>query len=192
MRLRIDGGHNMLHIVNIPLRDTKYTKFGEGFFDSEALEGSDTLEDIIREYFESYSIHENGRKEFSEWKEKNEDEAWYDLREGENGGIYIVAGDSEGIKFMSRVDFLLLDYEGHEINVYNWDKESYSFGFWIDPEGGILQSSDDERGYFFYDDLENDEADYPRKDYTLKSAIDDLISNSDKYQNACEEEDDEE
>lgn len=182
----------MLHIVNIPLRDTKYTKFGEGFFDSEALEGSDTLEDIIREYFESYSIHENGRKEFSEWKEKNEDEAWYDLREGENGGIYIVAGDSEGIKFMLRVDFLLLDYEGHEINVYNWDKESYSFGFWIDPEGGILQSSDDERGYFFYDDLENDEADYPRKDYTLKSAIDDLISNSDKYQNACEEEDDEE
>lgn len=182
----------MLSIVNIPLCDTKYTKFGEGFFDSEALESSDTLEDIIRERFESFSIHEKGRKEFSEWEKANENEAWYDLREGEDGGIYIAAGDSEGIKFMSKVDFLLLDYKGYEINVYNWDKESYSFGFWIDPEGGILRSSDDERGYFFYDDLENDEADYLRKDYTLKSAIDDLISNSDKYHNTCEEEDEEE
>ena len=116
MRITIDGGHNILHVVNIPLCDTKYTKFGEGFFDSEALEGSDTLEDIIRERFESFSIHENGRTEFSEWKKKNEDEAWYDLREGEDGGIYIVAGDSEGIKFVSMVDFLQLDYEGHEYN----------------------------------------------------------------------------
>lgn len=188
MRITIEGGHNILSVANIPLCDTKYTKFGEGFFDSEALEGSDTLEDIIREYFESFSIHENGREEFSEWKKKNEDEAWYDLREGEDGGIYIVAGDSEGIKFVSKVDFLQLDYEGHEINVYNWDKDSYSFGFWIDPKGGILRASDDERRCFFYDDLENDEADYLRKDFSFKSAIDDLVANSDKYQNSCEEE----
>lgn len=84
---------------------------------------------------------------------KNEDKAWYDLREGENGGLYIVAGDSEGIKFISVVDFLALDYKGYEINVYSWGNDSYSFGFWIDPEGGILRASDDERSYFFYDDL---------------------------------------
>lgn len=188
MRITIDGGHNKLSVVNIPLCNDKYTKFGEGFFDSENLESSDTLEDIVRERFESFSVHENGWKEFSEWKKRNEDEAWYDLREGENEGLYIVAGDSDGIKFVSKVDFLSLDYEGHEINVYSWGKDSYSFGFWIDPEGGILRASDDERSYFFYDDLENDEADYPRKDFSFKAAINDLIANSDKYQNSCEEE----
>ena len=29
--------------------------------------------------------------------------------------------------------------------------------------------------YFFYDDLENDEADYPRKDFNFKAALDDFI-----------------
>ncbi len=188
MRITIDGGHNILSYVNIPLFDAKYTKFGEGFFNSEALEGSDTLEDIVRERFESFSSRENGWKEFSEWKMKNESEAWYDLREGENGGLYIVAGDSESIRFISNVDYLTLDYEGYEINVYSWGKDSYSFGFWIDPEGGILRASDYERSYFFYDDLENDEANYPRKDFSFKAAIDDLVANSDKYQNLIEEE----
>ena len=124
MRITIDGGHNILSCVNIPLCDVKYTRFGEGFFDSEALESSDTLEDIVRERFESFSVHENGWKEFSEWKKKNEDKAWYDLREGENGGLYIVAGDSESIKFISVVDFLALDYKGYEINVYSWGNDS--------------------------------------------------------------------
>lgn len=91
MRITIDGGHNILSCVNIPLCDVKYTKFGEGFFDSEALGSSDNLEDIVRERFESFSTRENGWKEFSEWEKKNEDKAWYDLREGENGGLYIVA-----------------------------------------------------------------------------------------------------
>lgn len=192
MRITIDGGHNILSCVNIPLCDVKYTRFGEGFFDSEALESSDTLEDIVRERFESFSVHENGWKEFSEWKKKNEDKAWYDLREGENGGLYIVAGDSESIKFISVVDFLALDYKGYEINVYSWGNDSYSFGFWIDPEGGILRASDDERSYFFYDDLENDAADYPRKDFNFKAALDDLVAHSDDYQNSNEDEDEEE
>lgn len=192
MRITIDGVHNILSCVNIPLCDVKYTRFGEGFFDSEALESSDTLEDIVRERFESFSVHENGWKEFSEWKKKNEDKAWYDLREGENGGLYIVAGDSEIIKFISVVDFLALDYKGYEINVYSWGNDSYSFGFWIDPEGGILRASDDERSYFFYDDLENDAADYPRKDFNFKAALDDLVAHSDDYQNSNEDEDEEE
>ena len=143
-----------------------------------------------RSLVKSFSVHENGWKEFSEWKKRNEDEAWYDLREGENGGLYIVAGDSEGIKFISVVDYLSLDYEGYEINVYSWGKDSYSFGFWIDPEGGILRASDDE-SYFFYDDLKNDEADYPRKDFNFKAALDDLVAHSDDYQNSNEDEDEE-
>lgn len=191
MRITIDGEYYMLSCVNIPLCDTKYTKFGEGFFDSEALETSDTLEDIVRKRFESFPTRKNGWKEFSDWKKKNEDKAWYDLREDENGCLYIVAGDSEGIKFISVVDFLSLDYNGYEINVHSWGKDSYSFGFWIDPEGGILRASDDERSYFFYDDLKNDEADYPRKDFSFKAALDDLVAHSDDYQNSNEDEDEE-
>ena len=108
------------------------------------------------------------------------------------GGLYIVAGDSEGIKFISVVDFLALDYKGYEINVYSWGNDSYSLGFWIDPEGGILRASDDERSYFFYDDLKNDEADYPRKDFNFKAALDDLIAHSDDYQNPDNEDEEEE
>ena len=42
----------------------------KAFFDSEALGSSDTLEDIVRERFESFSTRENGWKEFSEWEKK--------------------------------------------------------------------------------------------------------------------------
>lgn len=44
----------------------------------------------------------------------------------------------------------------------------------------------------FYDDLENDEADYPRKDFNFKAALDDLVAHSDDYQNSNEDEDEEE
>lgn len=188
MRITINGGHNILSCVNIPLCDTKYTKFGEGFLNSEALDGSDTLEDIVRERFESFSSRENGWKEFSEWKKKNEDKAWYDLREGEKEGLFIIAGDSEGIKFVSMVDYLTLDYEGYEINVYNWSKNFYYLSFWIDPEGGILRASDEERSYDFYDELESNEVGYPRENFSFRAAIDHLVANSDIYQNSRKEE----
>lgn len=115
------------------------------------------------------------------------------MREDEEGNLYVAVGDNDGLKFIGRIDHVTVDYEGFEINIYGgWSKDDYIFGFSIDPDGGILRASDDERGFDFYDDLESNEAYYPKKDYTLKSAIDDLISNSDKYQNTCEEEDEEE
>lgn len=181
MRIRINGVYENVFSENTPLCDTEYAKFGEDFFDSEIVK------DAARDSFNSFSVSSDERKKFSEWKKKNEDEVWYDLREGKKGNFYIVAGDSEGIKFARMIDFLTLDYEGHEINVYNWGKNFYYFSFWINPEGGILRSSDDERSFNFYDELKNDEVGYPREDFSFKAAIDNLVANSDKYQNPIEE-----
>lgn len=182
MGITINGVYQNVFSVNAPLCDTEYTKFGEDFFDSEIVK------DTARDCFNSFSVSSDGRTKFSEWKKKKEDEVWYDLREGKKGNFYIVAGDSEGIKFARMADFLTLDYKGYEINVYSWSRNFYYFSFWIDPEGGILRSSDDERSFDFYDELKSDEVGYPREDFSFKSAIDNLVANSDKYQNPIEEE----
>lgn len=188
MRIEIGGSHYEISSVNIPLCNTKFTKFGEDFFDSE------TLEDVVRERFESFSTSKDNRgwEQFFVWKMKNEDKAWYDLRENESGSICIVAGDSDNIKFVSIVDYLTLDYEGHEINVYGWRKDYYSFSFFIDPKGGILRASDEERSCLFYDELVSDDAEYSKENFSFKAAIDDLVASSDKYQNSSEEEEKEE
>lgn len=190
MFIRVEGSHcaKLLKDVNLPTDNTQYKKLGEGFLDEEVV--NDRVYDWVKPYLNSYSSFYFDA--FAKWYNSNEETAWFDLREDEEGTFYAAAGDNEGIKFLDRIEFFTIDYNGFEINVEGYGKDNYFFSFWIDPDGGILRASDEECGFFFYDDLEKDEADYPRKDYTLKSAIDDLISNSDKYQNACEEEDDEE
>lgn len=184
--LEIDeiAGFNELKSVNSSPDKTEYKKFGEDLFDSEILE--DRLD-----YYLWSSFKYDG--EVSKWYKNHEDEAWYDLREDEEGILYIAVGDNDGLKFIGYIDHVTVDYDGFEINIYGgWSKDDYIFGFCLDPDGGILRASEDERGSDFYDDLESDIVYYPKKDYTLLSAIDDLVSNSDKYQNTCEEEDEEE
>nr|DAI88999.1 MAG TPA: hypothetical protein [Caudoviricetes sp.] len=127
--------------------------------------------------------------EVAKWYKDHEKEAWYDLREDEEGILYIAVGDNDGLKFIGYIDHITVDYEGYEINIYGgWSKDNYIFGFWIDPDGGILRASDEERGSRFYDDLENSHEYYSKQEYTLKSALDDLIAHSDDYQNPDNEE----
>ena len=184
LRINEIAGFDELKSVNSSPDKTGYKKFGEDLFDSEILE------DGLYYYLWSSFKYDAA---VSKWYKNHEDEAWYDLREDEEGILYIGVGDNDGLKFIGYIDHVTVDYDGFEINIYGgWSKDDYIFGFCIDPDGGILRASDDERGSAFYDDLDSDMVYYPKKGYTLKSAIDDLVSNSDKYQNTCEEEDEEE
>lgn len=181
--VEIAGFVKLKNVNNSPDK-TEYKKFGEDFFDSEML-------DSRLYYYLMSSFKYDG--EVSTWYKNHKDEVWSDLREDEEGLLYVAVGDNAGLKFVGYIDYVTVDYDDFEINIYGgWRKDYYIFDFWIDPDGGILRASEYERGSDFYKDLESDEAYYPKKDYTLKSAIDDLISNSDKYQNTCEEEDEEE
>lgn len=127
--------------------------------------------------------------EVAKFYKNHEEEAWYDLREDEKGILYIAVGDNDGLKFIGYIDHITVEYDGYEINIYGgWDKDNYIFGFCIDPNGGILRASDDERSFDFYDDLESVEEYYPKKDFSLKAAFDDLIAHSDDYQNSEKEE----
>ena len=174
------AGFRELKSVNSSPDKTEYKKFGEDLFDSEILED--------RLYYYLWSSFKYDAA-VSKWYKNHEDEAWYDLREDEEGILYIGVGDNDGLKFIGYIDNVSVDYDGFEINIYGgWSKDDYIFGFSIDPDGGILRASDDERRSDFYDDLDSDMVYYPKKDYTLKSAIDDLIAHSDDYQNPDNEE----
>lgn len=189
MYIELSGTHtyNMLLIAKLPIDDSKYKKIGEDVFDAEDVNES------VSKWFEPYLS--GGRyhsDDFAAWYKENEENAWFDLREDEEGTLYAAAGDNDGIKFLDCIDFFTVDYYGFEINVEGSSKDNYIFGFWIDPDGGILRASDEERGFFFSDDLNNDDAYYPRKEYSFKAALDDLIAHSDDYQNPDNEEENEE
>lgn len=171
-----------LSCVCFPLDNIKFKKFGDGFFDRDVINkcAFDHLVPYLKDFrFQSYK--------FLIWQRKHKDEAWYDLLEDEDGNLFVAAGISKEIRFIEMIHYLTIEYKGYEINAYGL-KDEFFFSFWIDPEGGILKASDDERAYDFYDQLEYDEVSYSKKDYTFQSAIDNLISNCDKYQNSCNEE----
>lgn len=185
LNLVIEGYNNNLNCllsVKKPFDDPKYSKFGKDFFDDEYIN------DEVFKYFNYYRFHSDV---FAAWYQQNEEKAWFDLRLGEDGKIYAVAGDSEGIKFLNEVSYITLDYLDHEINFDGGKKDSYWFSFWIDPDGGILKAADCSRSFDFYDDLNNDDAYYPMKEYSFKAALDDLVAHSDDYQNSNEDEDEE-
>lgn len=186
LNLVMEGYNNNLNCllsVKLPFDDSKYSKFGKDFFDDEYLN------DEVFKYFNYYRFHSDV---FVAWYQQNEEKAWFDLRLGEDGKIYAVAGDSEGIKFLNEIAYITLDYFDHEINFNGGEKDSYLFSFWIDPDGGILKASDCSRSFDFYDDLNNDDAYYSIKEYSFKAALDDLIAHSDDYQNPDNEDEEEE
>ena len=168
----------MLLRVNLPIDDSKYKKIGEDVFDVEDV--NESVSDWFEPYLSDDSDHSD---DFAAWYKENRENACFDLREDEEGNLYAAAVDNEGIKFLDRIDFFTIDYNGFEINVEESSKDDYVFGFWIDPDGGILRASDEERSFDFYDDLENSHRYYSKHEYTLKSALDDLIAHSDDYQN---------
>lgn len=184
LNLVMEGYNNNLNCllsVKLPFDDPKYSKFGKDFFDDEYLN------DEVFKYFNYYRFHSDV---FAAWYQQNEEKAWFDLRLGEDGKIYAVAGDSEGIKFLNEIAYITLDYFDHEINFDGGNKDSYVFSFWIDQDGGILKATDCSRSFDFYDDLNNDFAYYSMKEYSFKAALDDLIDHSDDYQNPDNEEED--
>lgn len=185
MYIELSGTHapNMLLSVILPVDDSKYKKIGEDVLDAEDV--NESVSEWLEPYIAAGSDHSD---DFAAWYKENEENAWFDLREDEEGVFYAAAGDNDGIKFLDRIDFFTVDYNGFEINVEGFSKDDYVFGFWIDPDGGILRASDEERGFGFYDDLENSHEYYSKQEYTLKSALDDLINHSDDYQNPDNEE----
>lgn len=186
LNLVMEGYNNNLNCllsVKLPFDDPKYSKFGKDFFDDEYLN------DEVFKYFNYYRFHSDV---FAAWYQQNEEKAWFDLRLGEDGKIYAVAGDSEGIKFLNEIAYITLDYFDHEINFSGGEKDSYWFSFWIDPDGGILKAADCSRSFDFYNDLNEEDAYYSIKEYSFKAALDDLINHSDDYQNPDNEEDMEE
>lgn len=189
MYIELSGTHayNMSLSVKLPIDDSKYKKIGEDVLDAE------DVNDSVSKWFEPYlSDASHHSDDFAAWYKGNEENAWFDLREDDEGVFYAAAGDNGGIKFLDRIDFFTIDYNGFEINIEGLSKDYYAFGFWIGPDGGILRASDEERGFGFYDDLDNSQKNYSKQEYTLKSALDDLIAHSDDYQNPDNEEKNEE
>lgn len=183
--LVIEGQNNLkcLLSVKLPVDDPKYSKFGKDFFDDEDINNE------VFKYFDRYFMSLSD--EFTAWYQQNEGKTWFDLRLGDDGKMYAVAGDSEGIKFLNEVIYITLDYLDYEINFNGGKKGSYWFDFWIDPDGGILKAAYHCRSFDFYDDLNDDEAYYSMKEYSFKEALDDLIAHSDDYQNPDNEEEEE-
>ena len=187
MYISIIGEHRaeLLIEANLPIVDDKYIKFGKDFFNEE------DVNDSVFDYFKYYlNDFKNFSYSFIQWYKKNDESAWFDLRIDNEGKLYAAAGDNEGIKFLDPInDYITIDYCGFEINIEPCYKYKYVFNFSIDPDGGILRSSDEERGFFFYDDLNSASETYPMVDYSLKSALDDLVAHSDDYQNHIEDDD---
>lgn len=186
MYIRIVGVHceELLLEANLPIVDDKYIKFGKDFFNEE------DVNDSVFDYFKYYlNDFQNYSYSFIQWYKKNKESAWFDLRIDDEGKLYAAAGDTEGIKFLDPInDYITIDYCGFEINIEPCYKYKYVFSFSIDPDGGILRASDEERGFFFYDDLNSASESYPMVAYSLKSALDDLVSHSDDYRNMEEDE----
>ena len=182
MNIIISGTHHSSDLlsVNLPIDNNKYHKICEGL-DAEAVN------DGVYDWFEPFLSY-SGLKA---WFDKNYDSAWFDILEDEEDFFYAAAGDNEGIKFLESFDFFTIEYDGYEINIERSFKGNYVLGFFIDPDGGILLASDEERGAAFYESLHDSEKCYSKQEYTLKSALDDLIAHSDEYQNPeCEEDED--
>lgn len=187
LNLVIEGYNNNLNCllsVKLSVDDSKYLKFGKDFFDDEYIN------DEVFKYFDRYYMSISDK--FIAWYQQNKEKAWFDLRLGDDGNMYAVAGDSEGIKFLNKVAYITLDYLDHEINFNGGKKGSYWFDFLIDPDGGILKAADHCRSFDFYDDLNDDEAYYSIKEYSFKAALDDLIAHSEDYQNPDNEDEEEE
>ena len=189
MYIKLSGSHtpHLLLSVILPIDDSKYKKIGEDVLDAEDV--NESVFEWLKPYLSGGSRHSG---DFAAWYKENEENAWFDLREDEEGDFYAAAGDNDYIKFLDRIDFFTVDYYGFEINVVGFSKDKYFFSFWIDPDGGILRASDEERGFCFYDDLNNDDVSYPRKEYSFRAALDDIIAHSDDYQNPNNEEENEE
>lgn len=178
----LDGYHSLKDLlsVNLSFDNLKYSKFGKDFFDDEYINNE------VFKYFDRYYMPLSD--EFTTWYKKNKKETWYDLRLGEDGKIYAVAGDSKGIMFLNEICYITLDYLDHEINFMGGEKDSYWFSFYVDPDGGILKAANCSRAFDFYDELNCDDAYYSMKEYSFKAALDDLIAHSDDYQNSDNEE----
>lgn len=178
----LDGYHSLKELLSVKLSfdDPKYSKFGKDFFDGEYINNE------VFKYFDRYYMSLSD--EFTTWYQKNKKETWFDLRLGEDGKIYAVAGDSKGIRFLNEICYITLDYLDHEINFMGGEKDSYWFSFYIDPDGGILKAANCSRAFDFYDELNYDDAYYSMKEYSFKAALDDLIAHSDDYQNSDNEE----
>ena len=171
---------NELLSVNLPLDNNKYDKICKGL---DAVFVSESVYDWFK-----YGSAFSDNNDFAAWYDKNYDNAWFDLLEDEEGFFYAAVGDNEGIKFLESIDYLTIDYYGYEINIERSFKGNYVLGFWIDPDGGILRASDEGYSRAFYESLHDSERCYSKQEYTLKSALDDLIAHSDEYQNEdCEE-----
>lgn len=185
MYIELSGTHkpNMLLRVHLPIDDSKYKKIGEDVLDAEDV--NESVLKWLEPYLSDGCDHSD---DFAAWYKKNKENAWFDLREDEEGVFYAAAGDNDGIKFLDLIDFFTVDYNGFEINVEGFSKDDYFFSFWIDPDGGILRASDEERGFGCYDDLNNDDVCYSRKEYSFKAALGDLVAHSDDYQNPDNEE----
>lgn len=186
LNLVIEGQNNLKCLLSVkkPVDDPKYSKFGKDFFDDEYIN------DEVFKYFDRYYMSLSD--EFTAWYQQNKEKAWFDLRLGDDGKMYAVAGDSEGIKFLNEVIYITLDYLDHEINFMGSKKGSYWLNFWIDSDGGILKAAYHWRSFDFYDDLNYDDAYYSIKEYSFKAALDDLIAHSDDYQNPDNEDEEEE
>lgn len=181
----IDGfNHNLkcLLSVRLPFDVPKYSKFGKDFFDD------DFIHDKVLQYFDYFRFYSD---DFAAWYKQNEEKTWFDLRLGEDGKIYAVAGDSEGIKFLNEVSYIALDYRDYEISFMGSKNGCYWFDFRIDPDGGILKSPCLWNTFDYFDDLNFDSAYYSMKEYSFKAALDDLVAHSDDYQNPIEDEEEE-
>ena len=189
MYIELSGTHEPKKLlrVHLPIDDSKYKKIGEDVLNAEDL--NESVYDWLKPYL---SYYRNLSDDFVSWYKKNEEDAWFDLREDEEGVLYAATGDTEGIKFLDKIDLFTIDYNGFEINIEGFSKDSYTFCFFIDPDGGILRACDEEHSFWFYDELEYLHKYYSKQEYTLKSALDDLIAHSDDYQNEEEDEEDEE
>ena len=191
MFIRVEGLHcaKLLKEVNLPTDNIQYKKLGEGFLDEEVVD------DSVFDWYEQYIyVASNLSEVLAGWYRKHIETAWFDLREDENGRIYAAAGDTEGLKFLDTIYFFTIDYDGHEIYVEATGdlEDKYRFTFWIDPEGGILRSCEDERDDGCYEGLDCDCAIYLKTDYSFETALKDLVANSDKYQHSKDEEEEDE
>ena len=174
-----------LYRVNLPSDCPQYVKFEKDAFDNSDV--SDSLFDFFKYYLDDYRYRSD---EFIAWYKLNKEKSWFDLRIGEKGQLYAVAGDAEGVKFVNQINYITIEYLGYELNFCDLEKGNYNFHFWIDPDGGILRDYN-HNVPDATDELEYADARYSMKEYTFRSALDDLIAHSDEYQNSDSEEDEE-
>lgn len=171
------GPNSRLQSVSLPADCPQYAKFEKDAFCNSDV--TDKTFDFFKYYLEDYRYRSD---EFIAWYKLNKEKPWFDVRIGEDKSFYAVTGDAEGIKFVTKIDFITITYRGYELDFCDLEKDNYNFHFWIDPDGGILRDYN-HNVPDATDELEYADARYSMKEYTFRSALDDLIAHSDEYQN---------